>query len=314
MLAASALLQMRATGAHGPRLAIPDQLFGLGAGFFRGPRSQLYEQKAPAGRQLRQVAQSHALAPHEVHQQLVESLKANGPVLQGPRNRVCRQKCIGKTQYGEQAERRAGAQVKRGRDDVGAGSLGAHQRAGHVEVVLRQQFVEVVSGDTPRNARELLPHQLGILVADSGQPRVDGAHASTCLDFGGQLLRRGGAHRQPGAVVEQNVEGFDVVHHFAAQQPVNTATVVADHASESAAGVRRGVGRKGKVVFLGGIAQVVENNARLYDRQSCGGIDHRQFIHEARIIEYHGHIGALASETGSGAARKHRRALSPAGR
>ena len=47
----------------------------------------------------------------------------------------------------------------------------AHQRARHVEVVLRQQLVEVVAGDAPRNARKFLAHQIGIAVANAAPGR-----------------------------------------------------------------------------------------------------------------------------------------------
>ena len=81
--------------------------------------------------------------------------------------------------------------------------------------------------------------------------------------YGVELFRRGGAHGEARAVVEQDVERFDVVDNFAAQQPMDAATVVADHAAERAAGVGGGVGRVGQVVELGGVAQAVENDAGL---------------------------------------------------
>ncbi len=59
----------------------------------------------------------------------------------------------------------------------------------------------------------------------------------------------------PRSVVEHNVQAFDVVDDFAAQQPMHAATVVADHAAQRAAAVRGGIGRVGQVVHLGCFAQ-----------------------------------------------------------
>ncbi len=60
------------------------------------------------------------------------------------------------------------------------------------------------------------------------------------------------------AVVEDEVEGFDVVGDFAAEQAVDAATVVAHHAAEGCSGsARGGVGGVGQVVQLGGFAEAV---------------------------------------------------------
>ena len=40
-----------------------------------------------------------------------------------------------------------------------------------------------------------------------------------------------------------------------AKQPMDAATVVADHAAERAAAVRGRIGRVGEVIYLGGVAQ-----------------------------------------------------------
>ena len=54
----------------------------------------------------------------------------------------------------------------------------ADQRAGHVEAVLRQQLVEVVAGDAPRNIRKALADEIGVRVAQTLQTGINLAAAS----------------------------------------------------------------------------------------------------------------------------------------
>ena len=116
---------------------------------------------------------------------------------------------------------------------------------------------------------------------------------------------RRGAHGHARAVVEHDVERFDVVNDFAAEQAVDAATVVADHAAEGAAGVSGGIGRVGEVMEFGGVAQAVENDAGLDARQLLRGVESMERIHVARIVEDHGHVDALAGEAGARAAGQH---------
>ena len=88
-----------------------------------------------------------------------------------------------------------------------------------------------------------------------------------------QLGGRGATHRHTRAVIEHNVQRFDVVHYLAGHQPMSAATVVADHAAQRAARVRRRVRAVGQVVQLGGLAQPVEDNPRLHARQLGGGVN-----------------------------------------
>ena len=76
-------------------------------------------------------------------------------------------------EHGEHAEGRAGGEIERGGDDVGAGAFRADQRARDVEVVLGQQLVEVVAGDAAGNARKLFANQIRIAIADAREARVD---------------------------------------------------------------------------------------------------------------------------------------------
>ena len=72
--------------------------------------------------------------------------------------------------------------------------------------------------------------------------------------------------RHPRAVVQHDVERVDVVDGLAAHQRVHAARVVADHAAERAAAVRRRIGRERQVVHFGGVAHAIEHDARLHAR------------------------------------------------
>src|ERR1019366_4800796 len=100
------------------------------------------------------------------------------------------------------------------------------------------------------DAGKLCADQLGIAVADAGESGIDFRDAATGADEGFELGLTGAADGHAGAVVENDVEGFDVVGNFAAEQAVDAATVVADHAAEGAAVVGGRVGSVGEVVAL----------------------------------------------------------------
>ena len=103
-------------------------------------------------------------------------------MLEGARHGVGGEKASSKSQHGEHAEGRAGGEVERGGDDVGAGAFGADQRAGHVEAVFVEQLVEVVAGDAAGDAGEFLADEVGVAVANAGEAGVDLADAAAGAD------------------------------------------------------------------------------------------------------------------------------------
>ena len=237
------------------------------------PRAHLDQQKTNSFGQPVEIAQRETFAAHEIDEQIIEAFKADGLVVEGEWDGIGGEKGIVEAEHGEHAEGRAGGEIERGGDDVGAGTFRTHQRAGDVEVVFRQQLVEVVAGDAAGNARKLFAHQGGVAIANARQACVDLAYAAAGADQRVEFGRRRGADRHPGAVVENDVERFHVVDGFAAQQTVDAATVVADDAAEGAARMRGGVGRVGEVMNLGGVAQAVEHDARLNARDPLRGVE-----------------------------------------
>src|ERR1039458_8690729 len=146
---------------------------------------------------------------------------------------------------------RAGLQLAFSFEDGDAGPLGSDQRPGNVEAVLRQELVQVVAGDAARNIGEARPDQVRVGVAETAQACVDLAAAASGSDDGGQLLLGGPANAHAGSIVEENVERLDVFDRLAAEQGMDAAGVVADHAAQGATAVGRWVGGERKLMQIG---------------------------------------------------------------
>jgi hypothetical protein len=88
---------------------------------------------------------------------------------------------------------------------------------------------------------------------------------------------------------------------------MHTAGIVSNHSTQSAAIMRRGVGREGEMVFFGGGTEVVEYHSRLHAGKAAGGIDFKNPRHVLGKIENDGDIAALSGEGCAAAATKQRR-------
>jgi hypothetical protein len=183
-----------------------------------------------------------------------------------------------------------------------------------VEAALGQQLVEVVAGYAPRNPRKPGPDLVGVPVADLPEIRVDLAAASALSRDGIELAIACGAHRQLGAVVQQDPELLDVVDRLPGKQRVRPARVVADHAADRASVVGRRVRAERQVVRFGGIAQRIEHHAGFNAGESSRRVDLDDPIHVLREIEHHRHVAALPGQARSSAPRQDRRAVLSADR
>ena len=86
-------------------------------------------------------------------------------------------------------------------------------------------------------------------------------------------MRTRPAHRHTQAVIGQNIEGFDIFVGLAGHHRMHTAGVVADHAADGATVMARGIGPEGQMMFLGGVAEIVEHHAGLDPRNAPLRID-----------------------------------------
>jgi hypothetical protein len=94
---------------------------------------------------------------------------------------------------------------------------------------------------------------------------------------------------------------------------VDAAGVVADHAANGAAVVAGGIWRERQVIFLGGVAKMVEDDSGLDAREAALGIDLENVAHVLREIEDDGNVAALSGERCASTAAKQGRAELAAG-
>ena len=171
-----------------------------------------------------------------------------------------------------------------------------NQRACDVESVLGQQLIEIEAGDAARDLRIARANEIGVAIANRFQARVNLAATSAFRDDSRELFFRGFADGHAHAVVREDVELLDVVDGFAGHQRVNAARVVADHSADRAVRVRRGIGTEGELVVLGGVAEIVEDDAGLHARVFRVGIELDDLVQVLRKVHDDGDVAALAGE------------------
>jgi hypothetical protein len=87
---------------------------------------------------------------------------------------------------------------------------------------------------------------------------------------------------------------------------VDAAGVVADHAADSAVAVAGGIGGEGEVMFFGGSAEVIENDAGLDAGDAAVRIDLEDARHVFREVEDDGDVATLSGEGSASAAAEYR--------
>ena len=211
---------------------------------------------------------------------------------------------VGKADADEGAAGWGFDELEGGAEDDGAGTFAADQGASYVEGVFGEELVEVEAGDAAGDVGELLADLGGVGVAEGFECRVDLADATASCDVCGELGFGGGAYGEERAVVEEEVEGGDVVDGLAAHEAVDAAGVVADHAADGAAAVGGGVGGKGEVEFFGGVANAIEHDAGLDFDCAILHVDLAHAVHVFGEVEDDGGVAALACEGGAASTGK----------
>ena len=236
-------------------------------------------QPAAAFRQQRQAFEVHTLAPARCDHDVVQTFEADGAMLHNLRDVVGGKINIGPSDNEQHPRRRTLDETASGLENRDASAFRADQRAGHVKTAFGQQVVEVVSGNAPWNVRELAADLVAVAVREGLEAGVDFGAASTLVNEAVKVVSAGRTNVHALAAVGEDFERLDVVVRLARHDRVHAAGVVADHASECAAVVSGGIGREGKVVFLGGSAQCIENNSGLDARDAANGIDFENARH-----------------------------------
>src|SRR5580693_5861604 len=99
----------------------------------------------------------------------------------------------------------------------------------------RQQFIQVIARDAPRNLRKSCSYLCGVLVSDRPQLGVNLAATSDLFRDSIKLAIRRCTDSHLRAVIQQNPELLDVVDSLAAEQRVRAAGLVPTHSADGAA-------------------------------------------------------------------------------
>jgi hypothetical protein len=119
------------------------------------------------------VLRVHADRLHVLDEDVVDSLEPGRLVLQHLWNLVGGLELAVPAEHEQRLVLRARDQVHRRLEHRDARALGADERRGDVEVVLRQQVVEVVAGHAPWDVRIALADQRRVAVAQLRELPVD---------------------------------------------------------------------------------------------------------------------------------------------
>src|SRR5258708_34219456 len=107
-----------------------------------------------------------------------------------------------------------------------------------VESSFRQQFIQVVAGDSPWNLRKARANQAGVVLLDPVQFAVNLATAATLRNDVSERGPARSAHRHLRAIVKQDSQLFDVVDCFSSNQRMRSARIISNHPANRAPIVR----------------------------------------------------------------------------
>ena len=186
--------------------------------------------------------------------------------------------------------------------------LATDERAGDVEAFLGKELRQVVSRDAARDVRKASADLLAVSIAQVAQAAVDLAAAASGGDDALELFPGRGAHRQAGTVVQDDLQLLHVVGGAASHHRVHAAGVVANHASQRAVVVRRGIGSEGEVPLLRLVAERVEHQAGLHARAPVLVVDLEDAVQVLRAVDDDRHIAALPGQAGATATHRDGRA------
>src|SRR5439155_5593814 len=173
---------------------------------------------------------------------------------------------------------------------------------------LRQQLIKRIAGYAARNVWIAPTNLFRVFVTDAFQSGIDFSAPAALLDNALQFGFTRGANTHSQAVVRQDLEFFNVLERSAAHKRVNTTRIVTDHAAKSAVVVCCRIGRERQVMLVRGIAEIIQDETRLYSRNASFGIEFHDVVHVLRHVEHESNIATLTCQARAAAAREDGRA------
>ena len=280
---------------------------GLRLRITRVTGAELHQQPAAAVGEVVQVLGMEALPLHELREPEVDPLERHGPMGHDLGDVVRRLEDVRVAHDQERARREAGDEPDLRLQHRHARGLGADQRAGDVEAVLRQERPEVVARHPPGDIREPGADRVGVPVAERRQLPVDPTARVVPGGEGREVVVRGGTDREDLAVVGEHGQLQDLVlgegagavevgHHR-----VGATRVVADHPPERAPVVGGGVRSVGEIVRGRGVPEVVEDHSGLDPGKAPPGVELDDPVHVAGKVEDQRPVHRLARQAGPAA-------------
>jgi hypothetical protein len=184
--------------------------------------------------------------------------------------------------------------------------LAADQGAGEVEPLLRQERVQVVARDPPRDVGVAGTDQREVLLGQVPQCVVDLGAAATLGEDPVVLLLARGPDPHPGAVVGQHLHAEDGVDHLPVRLGGRAAGVVADHPADRAGVVRRRFGTDHQLMRRELLVQVVQARPGLHHRDPPAGVHRHQAMAVLGPVDHHARVAALPGQARAAPTGEHR--------
>ena len=210
----------------------------------------------------------------------------------------------------EQFSRLDRVQRKLDRGGEGERALRSHQQAREVllagKACHRRQYVDVVAADAPKLGGKARGNLLGFRGAQRAQPldQIGDATRHMGADIVGQhaeLVLR--------AIRQDRIDRAHVVGHQPVADRLRPAGVVARHAADRAARVRRGIDREEQPMLAQRRIEMTQHEAGFHQRGARLRIDIQDAAQVLRAVDHQRAVHRLAALAGAAAAGQHRDTL-----
>ncbi len=234
---------------------------------------------------------------------IVETFERLRPMREHPGHLVGGQINIVEAEHDQAQPARARHELERGAERDCERAFGARDRARQVKAVFRQELVEIVARDAPRDFREPLTDAIAVAIAQYAERRDQRRAPAVIRDASG---RAGCTKAEPRAVVEHDLHRREVVGGFAVGGRMRAAGVIADHPADRASIFGRRIGREEQALSRERGVEMTLHHARLNDSQPPRGIDTLNRVHVFGEVEHQGGVAGLTGKARASAAREHR--------
>ncbi len=286
----------------------PQQLLPLRVDLLEAFPAELHQQPAVAVRQALQRIEVGVLLPHQLRHPAVQRLQlGRAAVLQQAGHVVRGRTDVLVTERDDGIARRHRHQVQLGVENGHQRSLAAHQGLGEIEVVLRQQGIQVVAGHPAGDTGIAAPHLGQVPVDEPSQPLVDLRATATALDDPGIVVVRRRPDPHPGPVVGEDVQPPHVVHGLPVRLRGGAARVVADHPAQRTVTV--GGRLRPEIQPRAGelTVEIVQDDTGLDHTAPPLRIERHQAVAVLRPVEDDSGVGALPRQARPTTTGEHRR-------